>query len=323
MTESAATTILLTGATGFVGSALYPALVEAGYDVRCATRRPEEAADAHPEREWVEFDLERPDTMASALEGCDRAFYLVHRMKSGEGYHERERISARTFAEAAVEADLDRVVYLGGVAPEGPASEHLESRLETGRILRREGVSTIELRAAMILGPGSDSWKIVRDLAARLPFMVLPSWTSSRSQPVHIDDVVEALLGALELPGDASAWYDIPGPEVLSVEDIMVRVARQMGHEPRRLRVALVTPKLSSYWLRFVTRCDYYLARQLVQGLKHDLLARSDEFWEMIGHTELVPFDEAVRRTLATDTDVSFPAQLYESGVHRIARCLR
>ena len=320
MNESSSTTVFLTGATGFVGSALYPALIETGYDVRCGTRRPDEARRKHPGREWVEFDLERPDTIAAAMEGCDKALYLVHRMDTGEGYHERERTSARIFAEKARRADLERVVYLGGVSPEGPPSEHLESRLETGRILRREGVSTIELRAAMIIGPDSDSWQIVRDLAARLPMMVLPEWTRSRSEPIHIDDVVVALIGALELPEEESAWYDIPGPETLEVEEILLRVARQMGRQPKQFRVPLVSPKLSSYWLRFVTRCDYYLARQLVQGLKHDIRAQSDAFWEIIGHTDLIPFDQAVRRTLATDTDISYSASLYESVVHRIAK---
>lgn len=304
--------VFLSGATGFIGQALYPRLEEAGLQIRCGTRSVDKARFRHPDREWVEFDLERPETVPAALRGCGSAFYLVHQMSSGQGYRERERQSAHVFADAADQAGVERVVYLGGVAPQGKPSEHLDSRLQTGRILRDRRGSTVELRASMIIGPGSASWRVVRDLAARLPVMLLPAWTQSQTQPVYIDDVVEALYGALTLDEEESCWFDIPGPEVMTVEDILRRTARLLGQDTRRLRVPLLSPKLSSYWLRFVTGADLNVARELVEGLQSDLLAESDVFWERIDHHERVGFDEAARRTLALTEPESLLTRAYE-----------
>lgn len=297
--------ILLTGATGFIGSHLYPRLVDRGFRVRCATRSVQAARERHPERTWVEFDVERPETLAPALEGCRAAYYLVHQMAGGAEFEARERRAAHAFAQAASEAGLERLVYLGGVEPDGPPSEHLESRLRTGWILRGGGVTTVELRASMILGPGSASWQIVRDLAARLPIMLLPAWTQSRTEPLYIGDAVDALLSALTMSVDESRWFDIPGPERLTIEQILQRTARQMGHRTRRVRLPLVSPKLSSYWLHFLTSADYAVAHALVEGLKGDLLAHDDTFWSLADHRQRVGFDEAVRRTLAQETPPS------------------
>jgi uncharacterized protein YbjT (DUF2867 family) len=231
------------------------------------------------------------------MESCRAALYLIHQI-SGDDYVETERRSARRFAEAAGESGLERLVYLGGVRPGGTPSKHLESRLETGRVLRQGPVSCVELRAAMIIGAGSASWQIVCDLASRLPAMLLPKWTQSRSQPVWIGDVAEAILGALQLPDQETGWYDIPGPDTLTVEEILRRTAQLMGKDPLLVDVPFLTPKLSSYWLRFVTSCDYELARELVEGLKYDLLADDDGYWERIGHVERCGFDEAASREL-------------------------
>lgn len=290
--------VLLTGATGFVGSRLYPRLKESGLEVVCASRRPDQASQQHPDRTWVELDVSRPETLEPAMEDCRSALYLIHQI-SGSDYVETERRSARRFAEAADRAGLERIVYLGGVRPGGTPSKHLESRLETGRVLRQGPVSCVELRAAMIVGAGSASWQIVCDLASRLPAMLLPTWTRSRSQPVWIGDVVEAVFGALRLSEDQAGWYDIPGPDTLTVEDILRTTANLMGKDPWLVDVPFLSPKLSSYWLRFVTSCNYELARELVEGLKYDLLADDDSFWERIGHAERCGFEEAARRELA------------------------
>jgi uncharacterized protein YbjT (DUF2867 family) len=312
--------VFLSGATGFIGRHLNPRLEAAGLEVRCGTRSVDKAQAKQPERKWVEFDVERPQTVRQALDGCGSAFYLVHQMATGGGYRERERKAAHAFVDAADEVGVERVVYLGGVAPEGQPSEHLGSRLQAGRILRGGDVSTIELRASMIIGPGSASWQIVRDLAARLPVMLLPSWTQSHSQPVYIDDVVEALLGALMLDEPGSRWFDIPGPEVMTIEEIIERTARLLGGQgPRRLRVPLLSPKLSSYWLRFVTGTDLNVARELVEGLKSDLLAESDEFWAIIDHLERVGFDEATRRTLAQVGTQPMLARTYERLIGNVS----
>jgi len=305
----------LTGATGFIGEALYPRLVDEGYEVVGATRRPAAARKEHPERTWVEFDVESAETLEPALDGCDYVFYLIHQMGGGEGYRERERQSARRFCRAAEASGVKRIVYLGGVEPEGEPSEHLASRLETGAILRASEVTTIELRAAMIIGARSASWQIVRDLAARLPIMLLPKWTQSRSEPIDIDDVVEALTAALTIEVDGSTWFDIPGPRVLTCEEIITRTAELMGNKTRGYSVPMLSPKLSSYWLRFVTTTDYHLAQELVQGLKTDLLACSSAYWHKIDHTDLIPFEEAASKAMATSPQGSSWARLYESFV--------
>ncbi|MGM0557543.1 MAG: NAD(P)H-binding protein [Myxococcota bacterium] len=307
--------MLLTGATGFVGQNLYPALVDAGYRVRCASRNPERAAESTPERTWVELDVEREETLASAMDGCNAAFYLIHQVGQSDDYGAREVRAAERFREAAAAAGVGRVVYLGGVEPDGPPSHHLESRLETGRALRGGDVSTIELRAAMIIGEGSASWRIVRDVAARLPAMLLPSWSRSKSEPVAVSDVVAALIGALERDTDASECWDIPGPEALSGKEVFERAAAVMGNDPLLIDVPLLTPKLSSYWLRFVTRSDYDLAKELVEGLEHDLLAKNDDFWHLIDHPERLTYDQAAARALKSE---GYPANGWERVIGKL-----
>ncbi|MFB6345383.1 MAG: NAD(P)H-binding protein [bacterium] len=311
--------ILLTGATGFIGQAVYPELLRQGYEIVCTTRYPERARENHPSKTWVKMDVSEPDTVRKAMDGIDTVFYLIHSMSSGEGYKEREKKAARNLRDGAEKSGVERVIYLGGVAPDGEVSDHLESRLRTGEILRSGTYSVIELRAAMILGQGSASWQIVRDLAARLPIMILPSWTQSRSQPVFVDDVVEALVGAIELEGVDSEWFDIPGPDVLTVEEILRRTARKLGNNPYQLRVPLLTPKLSSYWLRFVTRSNLYLARELVEGLKTDLLAEDDRYWDLIGYENRTPFEDAVEITLRRSEQVPLLAGLYERSVNYLS----
>lgn len=317
MSEPESKRILLTGATGFVGSQLYPVLEEGGYDVVCASRNPERAQSNEPDREWVELDVERPETIADAASGCDAAYYLIHQMTSGEDYRQREKRAAEHFLGAAEAAELERIVYLGGVEPQGGSSEHLESRLDTGRVLRSGEVSTVELRASMIVGRGSASWQIVRDLAARLPAMILPSWTQTRSQPIWIGDVIVALTAALGLEVDASTYFNIPGPEILTVEEILAQTARVLGNDPWKIDVPLLTPRLSSYWLRFVTRADTVLARELIEGLKYDLIAQGDVLWEEIEHADLVSFSEAARREIEEPERMS--ARLIERAVRVMA----
>jgi uncharacterized protein YbjT (DUF2867 family) len=291
--------VLLTGATGFVGCHLRDVLRARGTPLRCGARDPAKAARTWPGFDWVRFDLEEPRSVEQALRGCRAAVYLVHGMTAGQGYAERERSWARLFAGAAEACALERIVYLGGVVPTGHVSEHLQSRRVTGELLRAGSVPVFELRAAMIIGHGSISWKIVRDLAYRLPAMILPSWLAHRSQPVAVDDVVHALSEALELPLELAGSYGLPGPEALSAKEILQRIARQRGGHPIMLSVPVLTPRLSSYWLKFVTGADYGVARELVEGLSSDLLATGPELWTLLPDHHRLPFDEAVRRALA------------------------
>ena len=300
--------LLLTGATGFVGGAVRSALAAKGWRVRCLTRHAARAHKREPALDWVQGDVADPASCARALDGCQAALYLVHGIGEGGDYHRHEVRAAATFSKAAAAAGVERIVYLGGVAPMGTGSDHLRSRLDVGAALRSGPVKTIELRASMIVGHGSLSWLIVRDLAARLPFMLLPRWLKARTQPVAIDDVVVALVRALELPLAASAWFDIPGPVTLSGKEILQETARVMGlRHPRMIEVPLLSPRLSSQWVRFVTRAEWSVAREVVTGLTEDLLARDDRFWDLIGHPHRSSFAEAAR--LALDA---------ERGDHRI-----
>lgn len=294
-------TILVTGATGFVGGRLITALRERDFEVVGTSRHPDRAAAKQPGIEFRHLDVTRPASIDAALEGCDAAVYLVHSMSDSDDYDAVERRAARDFARAAERQGLRRVVYLGGVEPQQEPSRHLRSRLETGRILREGAVSTVELRAAMIIGGGSQSFRIVRDLATRLPFMILPKWLDNASEPIAIDDVIAALCHALTVEVEGSPAYDIPGPEVLSGKEILERTAALIGPPPKTIRVPLVTPKLSSYWIQLVTRVDGRLADQLVAGLGSGLVSQGPRYWQFMPEHELVPFDTAARRALTEE----------------------
>jgi len=295
-------TLLLTGATGFVGSAVRPALASAGWHVRCLTRDAAQARKRQPALDWVGGDVSDAASCARALAGCQAALYLVHGIGEGADYHRREVAAATTFSRAAAAAGVERIVYLGGVAPAGSGSEHLRSRLEVGETLRAGAVKTVELRASMIVGHGSLSWLIVRDLAARLPVMVLPQWLKSRTEPVGIGDVVIALVRALALPLPTSAYFDLPGPLALSGKEILEETARVMGlPRPRVIEVPLLSPRLSSLWVRFVTRAEWSVAREVVVGLANDLLAHDDRFWRLIDHPNRLTFAEAARVALTAE----------------------
>jgi uncharacterized protein YbjT (DUF2867 family) len=313
--------VLLTGATGFVGRHVLPALTEAGFAVRCASRRPSKAAaDDDPVR-WVELDVEREDTLGPALQGVRSVIFLVHGMGGSGDYERRERETATRFAREADRAGVRRIVYLGGVAPMGEPSKHLRSRLATGDILRKGPVPTVELRAGMVVGAGSESFRIVRDLAMRLPAMLLPSWLRTRSQPIAIEDVVVALVESLKIPDDLVGCYDLPGPETLTAKDILFRIARLRGMQPWVLNVPVLSPGLSSYWLKLVTRANFGVAQQLVHGLTSDLISPDDGFWRLLPEHRRIAFDEAARRALH-DEEASVPmsGKAYETVVRLVSR---
>lgn len=291
--------VLVTGATGFVGSALLPQLLRRGLKVRAISRQSQAPDDRI---EWMKADIGSRDGLTRALEGVDVAFYLVHDMKSGDGkYADREAHQAELFREIAAIAGVQRIIYLGGVAPSGEASEHLASRAKVGEILRSGQVPTLELRASMIIGAGSTSWQLVRDLAMRLPVMVLPQWTKSKTRPVAIEDVITALMGALEVPLEKSVWFDIPGPEVLTGSDLLMRVARMQGRHVPALEVPFLTVGLSSWWLRLITRAEFSVARELVLGFTSDLLPRDEKYWALIEAPHRLRFETAARRAMAAE----------------------
>ncbi len=300
--------VLLTGASGFIGRTLHASLVAAGLEVRCLTRSPEEARRRWPDRNWVGGDIGDPASLSRAMAGCGAAYYLVHGMGTARpDWADEELRWAEDFADVAGAAGLERIVYLGGVAPRGPPSAHLRARLMTGEALRSGPVRCLELRAGMIIGAGSASWTIVRDLAARLPAMVLPAWLAHRSEPVALDDVVAALAAAGRVELEESTWWDLPGPEALSGTDILLRIAAVMGRRPLLVRIPLVTPRLSSHWIRLVTRADHVLARELVEGLTSDLVGTRPGFWRSAGLAAPRPLEVAARLALAAEAG-SIPA---------------
>ena len=293
---------LLTGGTGFVGRHLEAPLRVAGWEVRSLTRRPAEARARHPDREWVGGDVHDPASLSRALEGCTVAFYLVHGMGDlRPGWEQREVRAAEVFAREAARAGVERVVYLGGVAPASAPSRHLRSRLDVGEALRAGPVPCLELRAGMIVGAGSASWTIVRDLAARLPAMILPAWLRNRSEPVALDDVIAALVATPRVALEGSAWWDLPGPEALSGKEILLRVAAVLRRRPVLLEIPLVSPSLSPHWIRLVTRAEAALARELVEGLRSDLLALRCGYWQSAGLRAPMKLEEAARRALAAE----------------------
>lgn len=315
--------IVITGATGFVGSYLYEALRDGAAPIVRTTRDPTRAVRSRGGTDWAKLDVDDPATIRALLQPGDQVFYLIHGMAEGEDYADREEASARAFAEIARENDVARIIYLGGTKPEGTPSKHLASRLRTGEILRASGVPAVELRAGMIIGGGSESWKIARDLAVRLPLMLTPKWLRNRCEPIAIDDVVFALVHSMEIWDEACGVYPLPGPEVMTFDEILMRIASLRDLEPVRLRVPFLSPKLSSHWLRLVTGADLTVAKELVEGMKTDMVSPDEGFWKLFPDHELTTFDEAAelalrdseaKLTVATSVAERFIRSLTPSG---------
>lgn len=299
MTKNERGAALVTGASGFIGRALVPALCARGFRVLATSRRIRADAEGV---EWRACDLLDPGSLPEVFRGARVAYYLVHSMGGGHSnYRDLERRTAEAFVSAAANAGVERIVYLGGPAPPGVPSEHLRSRLEVGEVLRAGPVPVVELRASMVIGNGSASWQIVRDLAVRLPVMVLPRWLASRTRPIALADVIQALVSAADLPLSHSEWFDLPGPEIMNGQQILERIAALRGRRFLALKVPFLSPRLSALWLRLITRTDFALARELVLGLQEDLLPKDERFWSLIGHEQLLSFDAAARAALATE----------------------
>lgn len=218
--------VLVTGATGFIGSRLTPALVEAGHDV-VALVRDAERYDPPAGVEVVEGDLLEPGTLPPAVADVEAAYYLVHSMGSDGDFEERDRRAARNFADAIDEAGVDRLVYLGGLGEDGDRlSAHLRSRREVERILAERDAALTTVRAAIIVGAGSAGFEIVRQLVERLPVMITPQWVHTPCQPIAVDDAIDALVGLLAHPETAGETYEIGGPDVLIYGEMLRTTAR-------------------------------------------------------------------------------------------------
>jgi len=294
-------TILVTGATGFIGKLLVRRLLHEGYAVRCMVRR--DSSHIPDGAKVVQADMLRPFTLGRALEGIDTAYYLVHAMSGGRaGFGRRDRDAAENFVAAAEKAGVRRVIYLGGLGETGDdLSEHLKSRLEVAEILKKGSFTTTFLRAAIILGAGGASFEMVRSLVNRLPVMITPRWVSTRCQPIAVDDVIAYLAGCLADERTAGRTFDIGGPEVLTYKKMMERFGRIEGRKLLILPVPVLTPKLSSYWIGLITPVPPSVAMPLIEGLKNEVVCRENSIRELLP-IRLTPYEEALRKALVVES---------------------
>lgn len=292
--------ILVMGATGYIGGRLVPMLVSAGHRVRCLSRRPEQLAgvDWADQVEVVRGDALDAPTLDAAMEGIEVVYYLVHSIGTGTSFQDSDRAAATNTAAAAARAGVSRIVYLGGLVPEGPASPHLASRAEVGQIFLDGAVPAVVLQAGVIIGSGSASFEMLRYLTERLPVMVTPTWVSSRVQPIAVRDVLAYLTGVLDLPPSTNRRYDIGGPDVLTYREMMQRYAEVAGLSRRIIvPVPVLSPWLSSQWVNVITPVPKAIAQPLIESLRNDVVATEHDL-EALLPRELCPFDEAVHLAL-------------------------
>lgn len=297
-------TALVTGASGYVGGRLVPALLDAGWRVRVLVRTPDRLKTDWRDRvEVVAGDAESADDVRRALTGVDVAYYLLHSMDGRGDYRTRDRRLATTFADAARTVGVRRLVYLSGLHPQGKLSDHLASRVEVGQILLDSGVPTAVLQAGVVLGAGSASFDMLRHLTERLPAAVGPRWLRNRIQPIAVDDVIHYLVRAADLPPGVNRTIDVGSDEVLTYLEMMRRYAKVAGLGPRLVgTVPVLSPWLASHWVGVVTPVPAGIAKPLVGSLIHDAVKREDDARTLLGDPPGGPkgFDEAVR--LATES---------------------
>jgi uncharacterized protein YbjT (DUF2867 family) len=269
--------VLLTGATGYIGSRLLPLLQQREVRVRCLARN---SAKLQPfvadSTEIVEGDVLDRKSLDQALSGVTTAYYLVHLMASSANFEKQDREAAENFGAAAKKAGVQRIIYMGGLGEEGDTrlSPHLRSRHEVGNILRDSGVETIEFRASVVLGHGSLSFDLIRSLTNRLPVMICPRWLATPTQPININDVLAYLLAALDLPPGESEVFEIGSSDVVTYGQLIQEYARQCGLRRWLISVPLLTPYLSSLWLGLVTPATAEVGRHLIEGLRNPTIVR-------------------------------------------------
>jgi uncharacterized protein YbjT (DUF2867 family) len=295
--------VLVTGASGYIGGRLAPRLVEAGYDVRVLVRDPGRLAEVPwaPDVEVVTGDLNRAETLGAAFDGVDVLYYLVHSMGAKGEFEEKERGAATNVARAAKAAGIRRIVYLGGLHPEGELSPHLRSRAEVGRILLESGVPTAALQAGVVIGSGSTSFEMIRHLTDVLPYMPAPKWVRNFIQPIAVRDVLYYLIAAAELADDVNRTFDIGGPDVLRYGQMMNGYALEAGlHQRPIASLPVLTPWLASQWVNLVTPIPRDLAVPIIASLQYDCVAHEHDIMGFIPDPEggLTPYRTAVRLAL-------------------------
>jgi uncharacterized protein YbjT (DUF2867 family) len=280
------------GATGVVGQALLQ-LLKDDHEGVAVSRRP---CDGDGIR-WVEADVVSGAGIAAALEGASVAYYLVHSLGARD-FERQDRAAAQNVSRQAARAGLEQIIYLGGLGGDGPdTSPHLRSRRETAAHLARDGVPVTTLRAAMVIGKGSAAFETILSLVKRLPIMITPSWVSTPTQPIALDDIARYLVGVAGNEAAIGETFDAGGPEIMTCRQMIERIAALLGRRPRIVEVPVLTPALSALWLELVTPVNASMARPLVEGLLTPTVAREERLRSLLPF-ELTPFDDAVRRAL-------------------------
>lgn len=293
--------VLLTGATGYIGKRLLPVLVDMGYNVVCCVR---DKNKFHPEEsvkdriEVVEVDLTQKETLKNIPQDIDFAYYLVHSMSTSKNYDELERISANNFREALSKTNVKQVIYLSGIVNSQTLSKHLNSRKNVEMELGKGKYALTTVRAGIIIGSGSASFEIIRDLVEKLPVMVAPKWLNTKCQPIGISDVVKILTGILNNATTFNRGYDIEGNEVLTYKQMLMGFAEVRGLKRYIWTVPVMTPKLSSYWLYFITSTSYKLAVSLVDSMKVEVVAKNQEINQIL-NLQPLSYKEAIEQAFS------------------------
>jgi len=293
--------ILVTGATGYIASRLIPRLLEAGYRVRCLAREPLRLKGRSWSRdvEVVQGDVMVPATLPAALAGVDSAYYFVHNMSYGHGYTALELESARGFASAAERAGVEHIIYLGGLAdPEQDIAPHMQSRIETGQVLRAGNVSVTEFRTGVIIGSGSISFEMIRFMTELFPIVPGPSWMKNRSQPIAIQNVIDYLLAALTNPHGRGGVFEIGGPDIVTYGDLMLSYARLRGLKRKILLLPRVPLWFMALGVDLMTPVPYPIAYALIDGLSADSVVKYPEALKIFPEVQLIDFDSATRDAL-------------------------
>jgi len=290
--------ILLTGATGYIAQRLLPELLAANHFVYCCVRD-KGRFDLHrfedPDISVLEVDLLQKETLQNIPSEIDIAYYLVHSMSTNNADFEKmEAVSAENFRERMLQTNVQQVIYLTGIVNESHLSKHLRSRLQVENILKKGNYYFTALRAGIIVGSGSASFEIIRDLVEKLPVMVAPKWVKTKCQPISIRNVIEFLSGVLNQAFTFGKHYDIYGPDILTYKEMLLEFAAERGLKRHIITVPVMTPKLSSYWLYFVTSTSYALAKNLVDSMSVDVVAEPNDLKERLGITP-ISYREAIK----------------------------
>lgn len=296
--------ILVLGASGYIGQNLIPHLIEQGHDITAAARRIEWLQEQNwPQVNCQYVDVYQPETLAAALWDIDAVYYLIHGMGDGDDFIEKERQAAEHLRDALRSSSVKQVIFLGALQPEGDSSPHLVARKLTGEILRQSGIPITELRASIIVGPGSAAFEIMRDMVYNLPILTPPRWVRSKSSPVALENLLVYLADLLEHPAEENRIFDVAGPEYISYQTLFERFITISGKKRWLIPIPLPTRFISVWFISMITSVPTSIARALIQGLNHDLPADGKPLQALIPQT-LQTFDQAVTATLKREEEV-------------------